>query len=61
MEENGGTHMEMPILKIEPKRYTGESTVVSMRMPRDMVKELDNIAATTGYTRTESGVEYRPG
>lgn len=45
--------MEMPILKIEPKRYTGESTVVSMRMPRDMVKELDTIAAATGYTRTE--------
>ena len=45
--------MEMPILKIKPKKYTGESTVVSMRMPRDMVREIDGIAATTGYTRTE--------
>lgn len=45
--------MEKPKLRIEPKRYTGESTVVSMRMPRDMVKELDCIAASTGYTRTE--------
>lgn len=45
--------MEVPILKIEPKRYTGASTVVSMRMPRDMVKEIDNIAAMTGHTRTE--------
>lgn len=45
--------MEHPILKIEPKKYTGESTVVSMRMPRDMVQELDRIAADTGYTRTE--------
>ena len=45
--------MEMPTLKIEPKKYTGESTVVSMRMPRDMVKEIDNIAAMTGHTRTE--------
>lgn len=45
--------MEMPILKIQPKRYTGESTVVSMRMPRDMVKEIDSIAAITGHTRTE--------
>lgn len=40
-------------LKIEPKKYTGESTVVSMRMPRDMVKEIDNIAAMTSHTRTE--------
>lgn len=45
--------MEVPKLRIEPKKYTGESTVVSMRMPRDMVKELDDIAASTGYTRTE--------
>lgn len=45
--------MEKPTLKIEPKKYTGESTVVSIRMPRDMVRELDGIAAMTGYTRTE--------
>jgi len=45
--------MEIPTLKIEPKKYTGESTVVSMRMPRDMVKEIDSIAVATGYTRTE--------
>ena len=45
--------MEEPTLRLEPKRYTGESTVVSMRMPRDMVQELDQIAAATGYTRTE--------
>ena len=45
--------MEDPILRIEPKKYTGESTVVSIRMPRDMVQDLDQIAAATGYTRTE--------
>ena len=45
--------MEMPILKIDPKRYTGESTVVSMRMPRDMVQDIVRIAAITGHTRTE--------
>lgn len=45
--------METPILRIESKKYTGESTVVSMRMPRDMVKEIDEIATATGYTRTE--------
>lgn len=45
--------MEIQTLRVEPKKYTGESTVVSMRMPRDMVKEIDGIAAMTGYTRTE--------
>lgn len=45
--------MEEPTLRIEPKKYTDESTVVSMRMPRDMVQEIDGIAAATGYTRTE--------
>lgn len=45
--------METPILKVMPKKYTGESTVVSMRMPRDMLGEIDEIAVTTGYTRTE--------
>ena len=45
--------MEIPKLKIGLKKYTGESTVVSMRMPRDMVKEIDSIAAAPGYTRTE--------
>ncbi len=43
----------MPKFRIEPKKYMEESTVVSMRMPRDMVRELDGIANTTGYTRTE--------
>lgn len=45
--------MKEPTLRLEPKKYTGESTVVSMRMPRDMVQELDRIAAVIGYTRTE--------
>ena len=45
--------METPVLKVAHKRYTGESTVVSIRMPRDMVKEIDDIAAVTGHTRTE--------
>ena len=45
--------MDIPKLYIEPKKYTGESTVVSMRIPKDMIKEFDNIAAATGRTRSE--------
>lgn len=45
--------METPRLYIEPKCYTGESTVVSMRLPKDMIDELDAIAKRTGRTRSE--------
>lgn len=53
--------MEKPKLQIAPKRYTGESTVISMRAPKDLVAELDKIAAVTGRTRNEImllGLEY---
>jgi metal-responsive CopG/Arc/MetJ family transcriptional regulator len=45
--------MDLPKLYIEQKRYTGESTVVSVRMPRDMLDDLDSIAKRTGRTRSE--------
>ena len=45
--------MERPKLHISAKKYIGESTVVSMRLPRDMVKEFDDIAEATGRTRNE--------
>ena len=35
------------------KKYTGESAVISMRLPRDMLQEIDTIAADTGRTRNE--------
>ena len=40
-------------MKITPKRYVGESVVVSARFPRDMLRELDNIASETGRSRNE--------
>ena len=45
--------MAKPKLQITPKRYSGESTVISMRMPKDMVLDLDKIAEATGRTRNE--------
>lgn len=50
--------MEYPELYIEPKRYTGKSIVVSMRMPKDMIQEFDNIATATGRTRSEVMILY---
>ena len=40
-------------LIISSKKYRGESTVVSIRLPEDLVKSLDKIAVETGRTRNE--------
>ena len=45
--------MADPKFQITPKKYTGESSVVSMRMPKDMLKDIDEIAAKIGRTRNE--------
>lgn len=45
--------MQKPKLQIIPKRYKEETTVISMRAPKDMVADLDKIAEQTGRTRKE--------
>lgn len=45
--------LEKPKLKISQKKYTGETSVISMRLPKDMLKDLDNTAEMTGRTRNE--------
>ena len=40
-------------LIISSKKYRGESTVISIRLPAELVKELDRIAEKTGRTRNE--------
>ena len=45
--------MDNLTLKIAAKRYGSESTVVSFRMPKDMLRDIDNVAETTGRTRNE--------
>ena len=40
-------------IKISPKKYTGETSVISMRLPKTMIKDLDNTAEMTGRTRNE--------
>lgn len=44
---------EKPKLKISPKKYKGETSVISMRLPKTMIKDLDNTAEMTGRTRNE--------
>ena len=40
-------------LKIQPRRYGMESAVISLRLPKDMLAEIDRVAADTGRTRNE--------
>lgn len=45
--------MEKPILKIMAKKYSGESTVMSVRLPKDMLRDIDDAASSSGRTRNE--------
>ena len=40
-------------LIIAPKKYTGETSIVSMRIPKDMLKDIDLAAKAAGRTRNE--------
>ena len=45
--------MEKPILRISPKKYSGETTIVSVRRCRTLLKDIDAVAKMTGRTRNE--------
>ncbi len=40
-------------LVIHSQKYTGESKVISMRLPMDMLTEIDRVATKTGRPRNE--------
>ena len=45
--------MEKPTLRITPKKYAGETTIVSMRMSKELLKDIDAVANDTGRNRNE--------
>ena len=45
--------MEKKKLIIQPHRDGGETTVISLRLPKEMQKVIDEAAAATGRTRNE--------
>ena len=45
--------MDDEILRIEEKKYQGDTEVVSARLPSELVKELNFIATQTGRSRNE--------
>ena len=40
-------------LIVQSKKYKGETSVVSIRMPGDLIREIDKVSETTGRTRNE--------
>jgi metal-responsive CopG/Arc/MetJ family transcriptional regulator len=53
--------MDVPIFLIRQKQYMGDSTVISMRIPKDMLKDIDEAAKISGRTRNEilsMGLEF---
>lgn len=45
--------MEEKKLEIKAKKYRGDSTVVSLRLPTDLIAKLDDISKATGRTRND--------
>ena len=45
--------MSEPILRITPKKYSGETTIVSKRIAKDLLKDIDAVANVTGRNRNE--------
>lgn len=45
--------MSEPILRITPKKYSGETTIVSMRIAKELLKDIDAVANVTGRNRNE--------
>lgn len=40
-------------LKLKPKKYIGTTSVVSLRMPEELIESLDKISTETGRTRND--------
>ena len=45
--------MDEPVFLIRQKKYVGETMVVSMRIPKDMLADIDKAAQISGRTRNE--------
>ena len=45
--------MQPPKMQITPRKYNEETTVISMRMPKDMLRDIDAVAMKTGRTRND--------
>ena len=49
----GGQMMDEPVFVVCQKKYTGETAVISMRIPKTMLADIDRAAEISGRTRNE--------
>lgn len=40
-------------LSLHPHKYGGETAVISMRLPKTMLEDIDDVVTKTGRTRNE--------
>lgn len=45
--------MSEPVLRIPKKRYGGDTTVVSMRISKELLRDIDQVATLSGRNRNE--------
>ena len=45
--------MNEPVFKLRRKKYIGETAVVSLRLPKTMLADIDKAASVSGRTRNE--------
>ena len=45
--------MSEPVLRITQKKYGGETTILSMRITKEMLRDIDAVANATGRNRNE--------
>lgn len=42
-----------PVFRLEARKYTGETSVISVRLPKEMLRDIDSAAGAAGRTRNE--------
>ena len=45
--------MSEPVFRIPKKKYGGDTTVVSMRISRELLSDIDQVATLSGRNRNE--------
>ena len=45
--------MAEPVFRIPKKKYSGDTTVVSMRISKELLKDIDRVADLSGRNRNE--------
>lgn len=45
--------MSEAVFRIPQKRYGGETTIISMRISRELLKDIDKVAELSGRNRNE--------